>query len=67
MEAPMKLGTSVRQVIKPIEGLTVDTRFNAMSMQFEYLVQYDEGAHTCTRWFTSSEVADATPKEELAQ
>lgn len=58
----IKKGTPVRQVVTPIEGPVMATRFNQEHEVLEYLISYkgaDGEAHQ--RWFLESEIAEVTP------
>lgn len=63
MDAPMAVGTPVRQVVKPIEGVVTDIKFNAQALSFEYLVVHGGGE----RWFSAADVAAIPAEEEAAQ
>lgn len=59
MEAPLAKGTKVAQVVKPIEGLVTDIKFNADDLGFEYHVVFADADGTPTeRWFKHSEIAE---------
>jgi hypothetical protein len=56
MDAPMAKGTLIRQVVPIIAGVITDVRFNADAMAFDYLVEYSDGDHVSSRWFSSPEI-----------
>ena len=59
MEAPLAKGTKVAQVVKPIEGLVTDIKFNADDLDFEYHVVFtDDAGNVSERWFKQSEVTE---------
>jgi hypothetical protein len=61
MDAPMKKGTPVRQVVKPIEGRVVEIAFDQDALKFKYHVVYESGDETHDRWFYSDEVEEVAP------
>jgi hypothetical protein len=67
MDAPMKKGTPVKQVIVPFEGVVTAVDFDQEAMKFKYRVSYKSGDDTHDRWFYSDEVAEVKKAEEKAE
>lgn len=56
---PIKNGAPVRQIVKPIEGVVTERRFNDSHDQMEYLVESpdtDGDGTPQTRWFLESQI-----------
>ena len=63
MEAIPK-GSTVRQIVKPIEGKVVETKYNEDKQQLSHLVEYTADKEPHSRWFTGDELTVVnTPKQ----
>lgn len=62
MDDPIKKGATVRQVTPTVQGTVIDMKFDADSMSFKYLVQYQDGDDAHERWFTHAELAEVKPE-----
>ena len=58
MDAPMKKGTAVRQVVKPFAGVVTEIAFDQDALQFKYRVSYTVGEESHDRWFTAAEIEE---------
>ena len=53
----IKKGDAVRQVIKPIEGVVIEKRFDDSDDSFKLLVEYaNEDGSAASTWFDESQV-----------
>ena len=54
---PLAKGTEVKQVVKAIEGVVTDARYDADKCAFTYHVDYtNEAGEAAARWFNENEV-----------
>lgn len=54
---PLAKGTEVKQVVRVIEGVVTDVRYNADNGVFTYHVAYtNEAGEPAARWFNENEV-----------
>lgn len=56
----IRTGTHVRQVVNVIEGTVAEKRFDDVTDQFQYLVQWsDADGNPQSKWFLEDQIAEA--------
>lgn len=54
----LKVGTPVKQVVKPIEGVITQKLYDDKDDKFKFLVLSPDGSE---RWFEEADLAEQTP------